>query len=176
MEIPPVHHFPLVAFVALLAAAAWTDFRWRRIPNVLVASLATAGLTHAVLVGGLRGGAASLLGLGVGFLILLWPFARGLMGAGDVKLLAAIGAWSGAGSVIQVALLGALIGGVLSLVALLWLDQGERARVRGNVTSAFLSGNLSVPEPSVISRRGGIPFGIALAVAGWMVVAMGVSL
>jgi Flp pilus assembly protein protease CpaA len=93
-----------VVLVASLVAAL-IDIKSRRIPNVLTLPLLAAGLAQAACFGGFDGlisslGAAVILGLPY---VLLFVFAGG--GAGDAKLMAAIGAWLGLSSGI-VALMG----------------------------------------------------------------------
>lgn len=106
-----------VQFVSLgLAAIAcgW-DLRTRRIPQLLTLGGALAGVVYHLVTGGWQGGVGSLAGWAVGIAIFLAPFALGGLGAGDVKLLGAIGAWLGAGPVIWVALYTGVAGGVLAL-------------------------------------------------------------
>jgi len=77
-------------------------------------------------------------------LTLLFPFARGWVGAGDVKLLGAIGAWLGPEGTLHCALAGAVLGGVLALVYLLKADPAHRRVVFTNLRlSLYLR---SVPE------------------------------
>ncbi len=75
--------------------AALCDLKSRRIPNGVTCPLALAGLVYAFASGGLRDGANSFLGLGIVALpyVLLFLFAGG--GAGDAKMMGAIGAWLG---------------------------------------------------------------------------------
>lgn len=105
---------------ALMVAvlAAWYDSRTRRIPNRLVMAAAAVGLVLGLVTGGLRGLGESLLGLLAGGAILFVPFALGWMGAGDVKLLAAIGAILGPKGAVYSILYGAIVGGIISAVAL----------------------------------------------------------
>jgi prepilin peptidase CpaA len=88
-----------IAFAAVVAAymttAAATDLHSRRIPNWLTVPMALAGVAFHLLAPTGLGLGASLLGLVVGFSLLLVPYAIGGGGAGDVKLLAALGAWLG---------------------------------------------------------------------------------
>jgi prepilin peptidase CpaA len=88
-----------IAFAAIVAAymatAAATDLHSRRIPNWLTVPMAVAGVAFHVLAPMGFGLGASLLGLAVGFSLLLVPYVIGGGGAGDVKLLAALGAWLG---------------------------------------------------------------------------------
>ena len=97
-------------------AACITDVSTSRIPNVLTFAAAAAALAfHAIAPGGL-GAAHAGLGLVVGLAVFFPLFALGAMGAGDVKLMAAIGAWIGWKSIVMVALYGSVAGGVLALL------------------------------------------------------------
>ncbi|MGH9843381.1 MAG: A24 family peptidase [Blastocatellia bacterium] len=100
-----VSAFLLTAFVS---AVAIFDLRERRIPNFLVFPAVVAGVilnTYRLRLGGLG---LALLGLAVGFALLILPYAVGGMKAGDVKFLSAIGSFVGAADVVRV-LLAALL-------------------------------------------------------------------
>jgi prepilin peptidase CpaA len=102
-----------MAIVAVaLAASAW-DVRTRRIPNALVFGAAIAGVLWAVAEGP-AAMLSSVLGWLVGLAVFFPLFALGGLGAGDVKLLAAFGAWLGPAGAIAAALWAALIGGVMA--------------------------------------------------------------
>ncbi len=79
--------------VLLLGASAY-DLRTRRIPNALAAAGMLAGLAGQARLGGLPGLEQSLLGIAAA-LPLLGLYAARVFGAGDVKLLAAVGALAG---------------------------------------------------------------------------------
>jgi prepilin peptidase CpaA len=102
-----------------LAYAALVDVRTRRIGNRLTLSVTVVGIFINVATAGWDGARQSGLGwlVGVGFLAL--PFAIGTMGAGDVKLLAAIGAWKGPRFVLVAAIYACVVGGVWAIGYLL---------------------------------------------------------
>ena len=100
----------------LLALACISDLRTRRIPNVLTLSAAGGALLFHVATGGWSAAGWSLAGLFVGALLFFPMFALRGMGAGDVKLLAALGAWLGPGQVAAVALATSLAGGAIAIV------------------------------------------------------------
>lgn len=79
-------------FVGLAAA---TDLRMRRIPNYLTVPAALLGLAFHTFSSSGIGILSSLGGFAVGFCLLLLPSLLGGGGMGDVKLLAALGAWLG---------------------------------------------------------------------------------
>lgn len=88
----------LLAYVPLLgglAIAASIDLRTRRIPNILSLAILAGGLTWSLIPGTPLAPWQSLAGILAGAALLMLPFAIGALGGGDVKLLAAIGAWLG---------------------------------------------------------------------------------
>ena len=100
----------------LLTLACISDLRTRRIPNVLTFSSAAGALLFHLFTGGWPAAAWSLGGYLLGAALFFPMFALRGMGAGDVKLLAAVGAWLGPGQVALVALATSIAGGVLGLV------------------------------------------------------------
>src|SRR5215210_7805328 len=80
----------VVAFTALLF-----DVRTRRIPNWLTFGAAAAGVVYATFVAGPSGAGTAAAGWLAGVALFFPVFALGGMGAGDVKLLGALGAWLG---------------------------------------------------------------------------------
>src|SRR3954447_17072657 len=111
----------LTSDVVLLAALSWavvTDVRSRRISNRLTYPLMALGLAANGLAGGWGGARDSALGWLLGAALLLLPCLLGAMGAGDLKLLAAIGALKGPEFVLHAAVYTALAGGVLALCEL----------------------------------------------------------
>ena len=79
----------------VVAVATFTDLRNRRIPNWLVLPFLLAGIVVSAWMHGWHGMGQSFAGMGLGLLIYGFLFWMGGMGAGDVKLCVAIGAWIG---------------------------------------------------------------------------------
>ena len=105
-----------IATYLVLAAALYFDVRERRIPNAVVLSCAIVGVALQGLLPSAAGLSSSLLGFVLGLAVLLPLFALGKFGAGDVKLLAALGALRGFSFIWRATLLGALAGGVMAVV------------------------------------------------------------
>jgi len=104
---------------ALLTLACITDLRTRRIPNALTFSAVAGALLFHVITGGASAAGWSMAGACVGALLFLPMFALRGMGAGDVKLLAAVGAWLGPSQVVIAALATSLAGGIIAVVVAL---------------------------------------------------------
>jgi prepilin peptidase CpaA len=116
----------LGAFV-LAGAACWFDVRTRRIPNQLTFPATALGVATATAAHGGPGAVASAAGLFVGLLLFFPLFALKGLGAGDVKLMGAIGAWLGASVVLGVAFYTTLAGGVLAIVLMVRHRYGRQA-------------------------------------------------
>lgn len=169
---------PVCMLGTLLAAAVWHDMRSRRIPNRLVFVGALTGLAlHSLLPEGdgfineplgSLGFVTSLAGLGVGLAILLPMYTLHAMGAGDVKLMAMVGAFLGPQAIIGAALLSMIAGGLLALSVALW--NGTLFQVLINtyylVLHAFVrtlaGAGARIDAPA--APTGKLPYAIAIAV------------
>ncbi len=112
----PTEMIPLVAVALATLAASVTDLWKFKVYNVLTLPTLLLGLIVSSILGGWSGLGSSLLGAGLGFGLLVVFFAVGGVGAGDVKLLAAVGAWLGPYLTYQVFIASALFGGLYALV------------------------------------------------------------
>jgi prepilin peptidase CpaA len=114
----PAFAIEIVLFVAVLIAA-FTDLRARRIPNWLTVSVLALGFVLNALIAypsPWEGVLLAAKGFALAFGLNLVMYALHMTGAGDVKLLAAIGALVGCSDFIGIFLMNALIGGVLAVV------------------------------------------------------------
>jgi prepilin peptidase CpaA len=152
----PQHYdlIPLAALALLLLAAAVGDARRYLIPNWI--SIAVAALyplyilLHPEAVDWAAGIAVALGLFGFGFVLHL----LGVIGGGDVKLLAAAGLWAGPQYLVPLLLIMALSGGVLALV--LMIARASRVRVR-HLRAGPTRGH------------GQLPYGVAIAAGGMTV-------
>jgi prepilin peptidase CpaA len=109
IPLPPV---PIqIVLLLLVIPAALYDILYRRIPNWLTLAGTVAGLTINLLVGGLPGVRESLLGLLLGFTFYFLLYLLRGMGAGDVKLMAAVGAIAGPAAWLRIFILTAFLAG-----------------------------------------------------------------
>ena len=99
---------------------AWGDLRTRRIPNYLTLGTAVAGLAFNFMSQGISGLADGFLGMILGFACLILPYLWGGMGAGDVKALAALGAWLGPKLTVFLFCYMGITGGLMALGYLVW--------------------------------------------------------
>lgn len=152
---------------ALVLAAAWYDVVFRRIPNRLTGAGLAAGLALAFAQGGWGGLGGALLGAACGFAIFFGLWLLRAMGAGDVKLMAAAGAFLGVPLVFSAALYSALAGGLVMLIVA--LRSGTVRRVFANMRNLLLywvqSGGIRKAEWLTLGSPGAvaIPYGVAIA-------------
>ncbi|WZP00651.1 A24 family peptidase [Isosphaeraceae bacterium EP7] len=113
---PGPEQLPLVVAAAITLVAAATDLRQFKVYNWLTFPALLGGLLASTWFGGLAGLGQSMAGATVGFCALVVFFAAGGVGAGDVKLLTALGAWLGPRLTLEVCLASALAAGLYALV------------------------------------------------------------
>lgn len=146
----------------------WKDMRTNRIPNYLTYGGALAGLGYQAWLNGWTGLADGLLGLGLGFGLLIFFYWKGGFGAGDVKALAALGAWLGPLQTVYLFVYMA-ISGVVLIVIVLWkrgLLWSKIRRIRGFLLNMLLlRPHPSMPPsaPAPAPTAAGIPYAVALA-------------
>jgi prepilin peptidase CpaA len=158
---------PSIEFVliGLIAAAAWSDFRTRRIPNWITVPGALTGIALQSWFGGIHGTFAAVAGCLLGIAIFVGLFIAGGMGAGDVKLFGAVGSFVGPQALVLIFVLTGLLGGIAALGLSLY-----RGRLRETLdrTGELLAGVRA--RRSADSLR--LPYGVVIAggVLLWMMV------
>lgn len=106
-----------ITLIMIFAAAVY-DIRYGRIPNWMTFPAIVAGLTYHTATAGVPGLMSSLAGTATGFSVFIVFYALGGMGAGDVKLMAAVGALLGPRETLYAALFTAIAGGIYALAHL----------------------------------------------------------
>lgn len=159
--------FLLVLAVLLLwlAAAVGIDLRERRIPNIINLSGALIGLGCG-LFAGWDGLGTATLGLLTGLALFLPLHASGILGAGDVKLLAAASAFLGPLGAVNAALFTLVAGGVYAMATLVWHDGAceTLGRYWFGIRHLLTSGKwLGSREPDEAGRPLRFPYAIAIA-------------
>lgn len=165
LPLPPPGTLPPLLLSVVMAVGDW---RTRRIPNYLTFGGALAGIVFQTAVGGVNGLVQALLGLFLGLGLLLLPYILGGMGAGDVKALAALGAWLGPTGVFSVFCYMGLAGGLMSLGVLLWRGSLGNFLRRGWISLHHL---ILCRGPKIIletltpgaDQTPGLPYGLAIA-------------
>ncbi len=170
-----MEHFILLVGLALIL---YFDGRYRKIPNGIVVPMVVLGFVINTVSRGWEGMSFSGLGFIVGLALLFIPYALRGVGAGDVKLLAAIGALMGAKFVLTTFLYGAVIGGLWAMV-ILFQQKILGVTLQGllwNATVGLVNGAASrVPLRTLAAgRTWGFPYGVAMAIGALIVLYHGV--
>lgn len=125
-------HWDITLVSAVLIFAAYIDGKQLKVPNWITFPMVLSGLLYHSVANGWTGGNASLMGIGCGLLCLLPLYSIGGMGAGDVKLMAGIGAWLGATTTWNSFVVTIVVGAVMAVVMVLW-----SGRIQHHVTQFF---------------------------------------
>jgi prepilin peptidase CpaA len=160
-------HVKLVAVV--LIWAAWIDGKQLRVPNWMTFPMVLTGIAYNVWTGGLGGLGESLWGTGVGLLCLLPLYAVGGMGAGDVKLMAGIGAWLGGPITFYAFCVSTVVGAVMAVLMVLY----KRAFAKHYANFLMiLTEWMTIKDPKELSRIAAerkptmflLPYGIPICI------------
>jgi prepilin peptidase CpaA len=104
----------VIVLMTFLVAAAWRDVRSNRIPNALVVTGAVVGVAFSLVPGGI-GMREMAEGFAIGFVLLLPFYALGVMGAGDVKLMAMTGIFLGVKATLLAGVTTLAAGGIFAI-------------------------------------------------------------
>jgi prepilin peptidase CpaA len=154
--------------IGVTLLAGWVDFRTRKIPNWLTVPALFVGIGIHVFVAGWFGAKAALAGAGLALVLLLPLVLLRALGAGDWKLLGAVGAFLGPVLFLFVLAGTILVSGLMAVVEIL-----RKHRVRqtlGNLLVLLLGffafglrahPEISLDNPGLMK----LPFGVAVAVS-----------
>jgi prepilin peptidase CpaA len=156
--------------MASAGICAAIDFSTRRVPNALTLSIAAVGIMAAAFgVVDLPPGMA-LVGFLTGFVLMLPGHVLGRTGGGDVKMMAALGAWMGPSMIFKAFLYSAIAGGLFALfVAVRRGRMRETLRGTANLVAA---GSSAKQEVEAVDRDNRFPYAPAIA-AGSVLVVLG---
>lgn len=151
-----------IVLVGILVLSLYTDIRYMKILNVVTVPAIFSGIVYHTMTNGFLGFGIGLGGCFVGLALFFIPFIMGGIGAGDVKLMGAVGALKGPVFVLYAGLASAVAGGVIAVIVLIF--RGRLIQVFKNIvwglavnkTFFFSNGNFV---------GGNFPYGIAI-VAG----------
>ena len=149
------------------------DVRYRRIPNAFVLATLAGGIAINAIFAGLPGVASSVAGCAFGFALMFMLHVFGAMGAGDVKLFAAIGAVTGAPLVLPTFVVVILTGGLLAIVSI--IRAGILMTTMHRVLQIFVGmlPGWQMPKFAVpLDRKHTIPYGVAITMGSIISIAI----
>lgn len=160
----------VIWFVSIvLVVAAVIDGIKLKVPNWLTFPMVIVGLGYWAWAGGTAGILFALAGAAVGLALLLPLYAIGGMGAGDVKLMAGVGAWVGVKLTLWAFVTSAVVGGLMAIVMVAWSGNFIKHWVQFQAIGHEI---LTVRNPSKLSEIAAerkprmmlLPYGIPIAV------------
>lgn len=158
----------LVVLAGVLVGIFWSDLRHRRVGNDLVVVAAVLGFAARGFSLGLSGVTSALMGLCVGFAVLILPYAVGVLGAADVKVAAALGAWLGPAHGLRGITYGTMAAGLLALWILLRSPKGVRRDMLDNLDRSIrlvrLPATVRRQKQHTVPLAAGLALGVALEV------------
>lgn len=154
----------LLGIVLLIAAV--NDLRFQKIPNLLTYPAMIAALAYHGVNGGFEGFLFSAKGLGLGMAILFPPYLMGGMGAGDAKLMGAVGAILGPKGVFIAFLFTSIVGGIYGFTLLLAKPEYLKGFIKrwGTALKTFVRiGQFGYIPPAKNQKKPRLCYGIAIA-------------
>jgi prepilin peptidase CpaA len=153
----------------ILIWAAWIDGKQLRVPNWITFPMVLSGLIINTVLAGWGGLGMGLLGMVTGLMCLLPLYAVGGMGAGDVKLMAGMGAWLGWEVTLYAFCASAIVGAVLAVLMVARKRAFEKHAVNFLV---ILNEWMTIRDPSKLSEIAAerkprmmlLPYGIPICI------------
>ncbi len=162
-------HWPVWLVTVTLVVAAIIDGYQLKVPNWITFPMILSGWAYCTYVGGWAGLGGGLLGTAVGLALLLPAYAIGGMGAGDVKLLAGVGAWVGVATTFYAFCVSAIIGGIIAVgMVLIRKSWGKHKNQFLTIVNEMVTiGNPNELATIAAQRKSSmllLPYGIPLAI------------
>jgi len=161
-----MENFPIIFLSVILIVSAVIDLRTQKIPNLITYPTMVIAFSYHGALGGGNGLLFSLMGLSVGIALLLLPYLLGGMGAGDAKLMGAVGAMIGAKGVFYAFLCTAIVGGIYALVLILIRRTYFNGFFKKQMTTlwTFILTRKYIPDPIHVGKnRPKLCYGLPIA-------------
>ena len=163
----------IALLIPLAVLIGYYDVRYRRIPNAFVLAAFCGGVAMNTMLGGVQGAYSSLMGCGLAFVLMFMFHVFGAMGAGDVKLFAAIGAVTGVQLVVPTFIIVILTGGLLAVVSviragILMTTMHRVLQILVGMLPGWQMPQFAVP----VDRKHTIPYGVAITMGSIISIAI----
>jgi prepilin peptidase CpaA len=164
-----IKNWPVWVVTVTLVVAAYIDGKKLKVPNLITYPMIVTGWIYSYWFFGWSGLGFSLVGTAVGLGLLLPAYAIGGMGAGDVKLLAGVGAWVWGTNTLYAFCVSAVLGGLIAVGMVLyrrawdkhqhqfWMIWNEITSIRNPETLATIAAER---KPTMML----LPYGIPIAI------------
>jgi prepilin peptidase CpaA len=178
MMVQTSDYFLILLLLSILSISAIIDFRLQKIPNLITFPAIIIALLYHFFTNGIDGLTFSVLGMATGTGLLIIPYMLGGMGAGDAKLMGAVGAIIGSKSVFVAFLLTALVGGIYALIIILV----NKKQFKGFFTKQLITLKLFIltrkfiPDPvEENNKKPKLCYGVAIALGTFIYMGLDLS-
>lgn len=156
----------LVILAIILLIAVVSDIRFHKIFNWLTFPAMVVAISYHSYMSGLQGLLFSVVGIFVGIGLLILFYFKGGMGAGDVKLMGAVGGMLGAKGVFVAFLCTALVGGIYAIILLaLHRQLKDTVKRYGTIMKVFIfTRSLIYMPPEKREKMPLMPYGVSIAI------------
>jgi len=167
----------MLLLLSILSVSAIIDFRTQKIPNLITFPSMIIALLYHFYINGINGLIFSALGLATGIGLLLIPYILGGMGAGDAKLMGAVGAILGTKSVFLAFLCSAIVGGLYAIILILLNKKQFKGFLKKQLITLklFILTRKFIPDPvEENTNKPKLCYGVAIALG--TIIYMGLDL
>ena len=171
-------YFSIILLLSILSISAIIDFRTQKIPNLITFPAIIIALLYHFLTNGIDGLIFSALGLAAGIGLLIIPYILGVSGAGDAKLMGAVGAIIGTKSVFIAFLFSALVGGIYALVIILLNKKQFKGFLKKQLITLqlFILTRKFIPDPvEEDNKKPKLCYGVAIALGTFIYMGLDLS-
>ena len=171
-------YFLILLLLSILSISAIIDFRIQKIPNLITFPTVIIALLYHFFTHGFDGLIFSALGLATGIGLLIIPYMLDVSGAGDAKLMGAVGAIIGTKSVFAAFLLTALVGGIYALVIILLNKKQFKGFLKKQLITLqlFILTRKFIPDPvEENSKKPKLCYGVAIALGTFIYLGLDLS-
>ena len=171
-------YFLMLLLLAILSTSAIFDLRFQKIPNLITFPAMIIALLYHFSTKGVDGLIFSALGLAIGIALLIIPYMLGGMGAGDAKLMGAVGAVLGPKSVFVAFLLTAIVGGIYAIILIVLNQKQFKDFFKKQLITLklFILTRKFIPDPVEESRnKPKLCYGVAIALGTFIYLGLDLS-
>ena len=171
-------YFLILLLLSSLIVSAIIDFRSQKIPNLITLPTATIALLYHFFIHGIDGLIFSALGLVTGIGLLIIPYMLGGMGAGDAKLMGAVGAIIGSKNVFVAFLFTALVGGIYAVILILLNQKQFKGFFKKQLVTLqfYIFTRKFIPDPiEENNKKPRLCYGVAIALGTFIYMGLDLS-
>jgi len=171
-------YFLILLLLSILSISAIIDLRTQKIPNLITLPTVIVALLYHFFTHGINGLIFGALGLATGIGLLIIPYILGVSGAGDAKLMGAVGAVLGSKSVFVAFLLTALVGGIYAVILIMFNQKRFKGFFKKQLITLqlFILTRKFIPDPvEENKKKPRLCYGVAIALGTFIYMGLDLS-